>query len=51
MNADITIDDYFLPDGMIANFPAEPRDSSRMLYLPRDGSPIRHVRFSISPIS
>src|SRR5690242_21766339 len=38
--------DYHLPPELIAQTPAQPRDSSRLLVLPRDGGPIAHRRFS-----
>jgi S-adenosylmethionine:tRNA ribosyltransferase-isomerase len=34
--------DFFLPPELIAQTPAEPRDSARLLVLPRDGSPLAH---------
>ena len=38
--------DYHLPQELIAQTPAEPRDSSRLLVLPRDGGAIEHRRFT-----
>src|SRR5438094_541237 len=38
--------DYELPPELIAQTPAEPRDSSRLLVLPRDGRPLAHRRFT-----
>lgn len=38
--------DYELPAELIAQTPVEPRDASRLLILPRDGSPIEHRHFS-----
>ncbi|MBI4215954.1 MAG: tRNA preQ1(34) S-adenosylmethionine ribosyltransferase-isomerase QueA [Chloroflexi bacterium] len=38
--------DYYLPPERIAQTPAEPRDSSRLLVLPRDGGPLQHRRFA-----
>jgi S-adenosylmethionine:tRNA ribosyltransferase-isomerase len=38
--------DYHLPPELIAQTPAQPRDSSRLLVLPRDGGPIAHRRFT-----
>ena len=37
--------DYRLPDELIAQTPAEPRDHSRLLVLPRSASRIEHRRF------
>jgi S-adenosylmethionine:tRNA ribosyltransferase-isomerase len=37
--------DYHLPDGRIAQSPAEPRDSSRLLVLPRGSGRIQHRVF------
>ncbi|MFN0069943.1 MAG: tRNA preQ1(34) S-adenosylmethionine ribosyltransferase-isomerase QueA [Chloroflexota bacterium] len=37
--------DYELPPERIAQVPAEPRDSSRLLLLPRNGEPIQHLHF------
>ena len=37
--------DYELPDGAIAQAPAEPRDASRLLVLDRASGSIEHVRF------
>lgn len=41
--------DYALPEGRIARYPAERRDESRLLVVPRDGSPFRHLRFHALP--
>ncbi|MDX1566705.1 MAG: tRNA preQ1(34) S-adenosylmethionine ribosyltransferase-isomerase QueA [Longimicrobiales bacterium] len=41
--------DYDLPEGCIARYPAERRDDSRLLALPRNGGTIRHLRFSDLP--
>src|SRR5690242_14315422 len=38
--------DYHLPAELIAQTPAEPRDSSRLLVLPRAGGPLEHRRFT-----
>jgi len=38
--------DYELPPERIARHPADPRDASRLLVLPRDGAPSRHLRFA-----
>lgn len=37
--------DYPLPSELIAQVPAEPRDSSRLFVVPRDGGPFGHLRF------
>ncbi len=37
--------DYSLPPALIAQRPVEPRDRSRLLVVPRDGSPFRHLEF------
>ncbi|HUS16639.1 MAG TPA: tRNA preQ1(34) S-adenosylmethionine ribosyltransferase-isomerase QueA [Chloroflexia bacterium] len=37
--------DYVLPPELIAQTPAQPRDSSRLMVLPRDGGPVAHHRF------
>jgi len=37
--------DYYLPSDLIAQEPIEPRDSSRLLVLNRDGNEIEHHRF------
>ena len=41
--------DYHLPPDLIAQHPVEPRDESRLLVVPRDGSPFRHLRFRDLP--
>ena len=41
--------DYDLPEGRIARYPAERRDESRLLALPRRGGVLRHLRFSDLP--
>lgn len=41
--------DYELADDRIARYPAEQRDESRLLALPRSGGSIRHLRFSDLP--
>jgi S-adenosylmethionine:tRNA ribosyltransferase-isomerase len=38
--------DYHLPTELIAQTPATPRDSSRLLVLPRDEGPVEHRRFT-----
>jgi S-adenosylmethionine:tRNA ribosyltransferase-isomerase len=40
--------DYTLPEGRIASYPANPRDSSRLMALPPDGS-VRHETFRALP--
>ena len=37
--------DYALPEGRVARYPAERRDESRLLVVPRDGGAFRHLRF------
>jgi S-adenosylmethionine:tRNA ribosyltransferase-isomerase len=37
--------DYQLPDELIARYPAERRDESRMMFLDRDSHQITHLRF------
>ena len=49
MSIDIKLYDYHLPEGMIARYPAEPRDSSRLLHLPLDGGAIEHTEFGEFP--
>jgi S-adenosylmethionine:tRNA ribosyltransferase-isomerase len=41
--------DYDLPPERIAQHPVEPRDRSRLLVVPRDGSPFRHLEFRDLP--
>jgi len=41
--------DYPLPESLIAQEPVTPRDASRLLVIPRDGSPLRHLRFTDLP--
>ena len=41
--------DYVLPPEMIAQRPAEPRDSSRLMILPRTGGSIEHHTFENLP--
>lgn len=42
---DASLFDYDLPPELIAQSPAEPRDSSRLLVLPRAGGPTEHRHF------
>jgi S-adenosylmethionine:tRNA ribosyltransferase-isomerase len=41
--------DYLLPPGLIAQRPASPRDSSRLMILHRDGAPLEHRSFRDLP--
>jgi S-adenosylmethionine:tRNA ribosyltransferase-isomerase len=41
--------DFELPEELIAQAPAEPRDASRLLALARGGGPPRHLRFTDLP--
>jgi len=41
--------DYDLPEELIAQNPAEPRDASRLLVVPREGGELGHRRFSDLP--
>ena len=45
MTQDINLYNYDLPEGMIALYPAEPRDNSRLLYLPKAAGNPEHKRF------
>ena len=49
MSLDISQFDYKLPEGRIALYPAEPRDSSRLMFLPRFLDEIGHLRFEDFP--
>lgn len=49
MSLDINLYDYDLPERMIALYPAEPRDNSRLLFLPKVEGEIRHSRFTDFP--
>lgn len=49
MSLDINLFDYDLPEGMVALYPAEPRDSSRLLILPLDNSGLKHTEFNNFP--
>ena len=40
---------YHLPEGRIAMYPSEPRDASKLLYLPRVEGPVRHLKFTEFP--
>lgn len=42
----VALFDYALPPELIAQSPAEPRDSSRLLVMPRTGGAISHHRFA-----
>ncbi|UCE68042.1 MAG: tRNA preQ1(34) S-adenosylmethionine ribosyltransferase-isomerase QueA [Candidatus Zixiibacteriota bacterium] len=46
---DIRLYDYDLPEGMVALYPAEPRDSSKLLHLPLGGGKIEHTVFNRFP--
>ncbi len=37
--------DYELPPGRVARYPTDQRDESRLLVVPRDNAPIRHLLF------
>jgi S-adenosylmethionine:tRNA ribosyltransferase-isomerase len=41
--------DFELPEELIAQVPADPRDASRLLALPRSGGEPRHLRFADLP--
>ncbi len=44
--------DYTLPEGLVARYPAQRRDQSRLLVVPRGGGPeppLRHLRFHALP--
>ena len=49
MSTDIFQYDYNLPDGMVALYPADPRDSSKMLYLPKSSGEPEHKIFTDLP--
>ena len=49
MNNDINQYDYDLPDGRVALYPADPRDSSKMLYLPKESGAPEHKQFTDLP--
>jgi S-adenosylmethionine:tRNA ribosyltransferase-isomerase len=49
MSIDINLYDYDLPEGMVALYPAEPRNSSRLLHLPLDGSEFEYTVFHKFP--
>lgn len=49
MTLDINLYDYDLPEGMIALYPAEPRDSSRLLYLSKNDGKPEHGKFTDFP--
>jgi len=46
MSEDINLYDYDLPMGMIAFYPASPRDSSKLMFLPKVSGNPKHRRFS-----
>ncbi len=46
MTLDISLYDYDLPEGMIALYPAEPRDSSRLLFLSKSDEKPEHRKFT-----
>jgi S-adenosylmethionine:tRNA ribosyltransferase-isomerase len=46
---DATLYDYDLPPALIAQEPLEPRDASRLLYLPENEGDIRHLHFRDLP--
>ncbi|HBZ00583.1 MAG TPA: tRNA preQ1(34) S-adenosylmethionine ribosyltransferase-isomerase QueA [candidate division Zixibacteria bacterium] len=45
MSVDIKDYDYELPEGRVAFYPAEPRDTSRLLYMPRFEGSFQHLSF------
>ncbi len=49
MNLNIEDYNYHLPEGRIAFYPAEPRDSSRLIILPRFAGPVEHHMFTDFP--
>src|SRR5512137_1018337 len=49
MSLNIEDYNYHLPEGRVAFYPAEPRDSSRLLILPRFNGPVEHHRFTDFP--
>jgi S-adenosylmethionine:tRNA ribosyltransferase-isomerase len=49
MNTNIDQYDYHLPEGKVALYPADPRDSSKMLYLPKLTGPPAHKIFTDLP--
>ena len=49
MTLDISLYDYDLPEGMIALYPAEPRDSSRLLFLSKNDEKPEHRKFTDFP--
>jgi S-adenosylmethionine:tRNA ribosyltransferase-isomerase len=49
MTSGINQYDYDLPQGMIALYPAEPRDSSRLMFLPKISGNPEHARFRDFP--
>jgi S-adenosylmethionine:tRNA ribosyltransferase-isomerase len=49
MSLNIEDYNYHLPEGRVAFYPAEPRDTSRLLFLPRHDGPIEHHTFADFP--
>jgi S-adenosylmethionine:tRNA ribosyltransferase-isomerase len=45
MSLNIEDYNYHLPEGRVAFYPAEPRDTSRLLFLPRQDGPFQHFSF------
>jgi S-adenosylmethionine:tRNA ribosyltransferase-isomerase len=49
MSLNIEDYNYHLPEGRVAFYPAEPRDTSRLLLLPRQEGPLQHLSFTDFP--
>ncbi len=49
MSLNIEDYNYYLPEGRVAFYPAEPRDTSKLLYLPRFSGLCRHLTFTDFP--
>jgi S-adenosylmethionine:tRNA ribosyltransferase-isomerase len=49
MSLDIRDYDYYLPEGRVALYPSEPRDASKLFYLPRLQGQPRHLQFTDFP--